>query len=561
MKRVLILVLLAAVSVGLVHGQKDEQKKEYFTMLDSALDLAGENNYAAALLCNELENRYGGTSDILLLRGILLSYGNDLDGAFKLFKKGSEIWKKDAYFRVGVFYKAMANILMQIGDAQNAIEVASKGIKRDKKFYILYYQRGECYHELGQYKKAIADYKKSCEDKDYFCDAMAEIAMCYAEQGNAAEASKALEKSLHENNYHGESRRLKALIALSKYDFEGFIDDYLMYMQINKPTEPMYIFGICEDKKYYDYALGYAKEILEGQEDSLNVAYWEWVISKIEISTGNESEMWKHAQRAKEMNPGNTTLDTKIWFQYATHYSINDDMENLLVALDTLIIRDSISQDGNYNLHTLKARILKKQNRYNEAVTSYKNALKMGIEDQDERKVVFYNLADLYVEQLKDATKAIEYFDSVLVIDPSMTPVMYQKGKAYQKMAKDTAKAFEVFEQIIRIESEKDEVGNDNYTQFALAQMGRFEEAEAFQKRVDDYAATADAEKKIGLSYNAACLYSIIGKKDIAVEKLMDAMNEGILSCQQMKDDEDFDNIRETEGYKAIEKMICSAEE
>lgn len=558
MKKLLVLVLVTAMSLGLAKGQTDESRKEYFTYLDSMMTMAEADPQAALEFGKQIQERWGLASDLMFCQGVCNVYMEDYGEAAMLFSLGASSWKKDDYYRIGAYYKALVAIFAEIGDYQNALKYANKGIKQDKNFYILYYQRGECYKELGNYKKAIADFKKASKDDDYFSDAMAGMALCYAEMGNMKAGRKALEESLQRNTYHGESRRLRALFALTNQDFEAFIDDYMMYMQISKPADPMYIFGVCsEQEKYYDYAIHYAKEILAGQEDSLDIAYWEWATSMIELRGGNETEMWKHAQKAKEMNPGNTMLDTKILQQYAIHYSANDELDKLLVALDTLIARDN---ENNYNLHSARGDVLRQQKKFEEAVASYEKALTMGIDDLDDKKWLFYRMAGIYDKELKDADKAIACYDSLLAMDPTATSTMYQMAEIHLRMKKDTAKANEIYNRIIETEK-KMELNSDAYSQFAFAQMGRFAEAEAFQKQLDELIEKADKTMKGVFYYNAACLYSIIGKSEEAIEKLMSAIDEGIGTCETLKNDEDFNNIRETDEFKAIEKMVCTAEE
>lgn len=557
MKKFLVLVIAAVVSIGATRGQVDESKKEYFHALDSVLSLTETDPVAALELCKQIQEKWGISSDLMYCKGASYVYMQNYEAASMEFALGASSWKKDDYFRIGAYYRALAAILQDIGDYDNAIKQINKGIKADKKYYNLYYMRGECYQNMANYKKAIPDFKKACLDENLFCDAKAEIALCHASLGNIPSAKKVLEESLARDTYHAESRRMRAMIALTEARFEDFIDDYLLFMQINKPTSPSYIFELCEEKKYHDYAMHYAAEILEGQSDSLGKAYWEWVVGAIEINSGNETEMWKHTQRAKTLNPGIEMLDTKILYQYATHYNATDNLDSLLVVLDTLIARDARNKDDNYALLTAKGRVLQKQKKFSEAVAAYENALRMGI-FEDDKKTTYFRIANICQYELLDADKALAYYDSLLAIDKSLTAIIYQVGKINLDMKHDTVKANKNFESIIELEKDM-QLSSNSYSQFALAQMGRFAEAEAFQKRLDEYANTA--KEKSGMAYNAACLYSLIGKTDIAIEKLMEAMDAGELSCQQMKDDKDFNNIRENESYKAIEKMICLAEE
>jgi len=564
MKKVLIIVLMAVMAIGYANCQVDDAKKEYLLLLDSAYELATQNSDAALQITEELATKYGWNSDIYFIRGMAYVNAGLYPLAVPYLENGCKEWKKDDFFRVGAFYKVLSAIYLEMEMDDKALQAVSNGIKRDKSYYILYYIRGDIYSDQSNHKKAIADYKKACADEDYFCDAKAKMAVCYAQMDNMKEARKAIDESLKQNKYHGESRRLKALFALSDENIEGFIDEYMLYMQIDMPTSPDYIYEIIEDKQYYDYGMNYAKSILESKSDSIDIAYWEYIISQMESTVGKDDEMWVHAQRARAMNPGNKMLDHQIEYIYASHYNINEDYVNVVTSLDSLISYVGEENSETLYLLTAKGKTLSQMKRMEDAAAVFEKAVAVGTKigaNPFRMMTLYFRLAELYHKELNEPDKAIAYYDSMLVITPTSSPILYQKGKVYQRMKHDTVKANEVFAQIVEIESKSDSLDNDSYAQFALAQMGRYDEAEAYQKRLDEYAASANADNKQGMAYNAACLYSIIGKPDMAIEKLMEAMDAGELDCEAMKNDEDFNNIRENNGYKAIEKVICSAEE
>ena len=558
MKKVFIIVFMAMMAIVSANCQEYDPKSEYHHLLDSALDLTMQDSHLALKMTEEMAAKYGWNSDLYFIKGLCCIQSKLFVIAEPCFEAGIKEWKKDDYFRIGAFYKTLTALYTTDGRMDDALKTISKGIKRDKSYLNLYMQRGNIYSELSKYKKAIADYKKASADEDMFCDAMAQVAVCYASMHKMEEGKKAVEESLKQNKYHGESRRLKALFELTDYNIEGFIDNYLMYMQISMPLSPDHIYDFLEDKDYYKYEMDYAKSILESKSDSIEIAYWEYIISTMESHIDKDDEMWAHAQRAREMNPGNALLDTKIWQQYAIHYDANDELDSLVVALDTLIARDN---DNNYKLNSTRGDVLRKLKRYEEAIASYEKALEMGIDNLDDKEWIFYRMANIYHKELKDADKTIACYDSILVIEPQATSTMYQIAKIYIQMKNDTAEANKIYNKIIEKEKGIKYDYTNAYSQFAFAQLGRYAEAEAFQKKIDEFTEEANELMKGVMYYNAACLYSIIGKEDLAIEKLMSAIDEGIGTCETLTNDDDFNNIRENYSFKAILKMLCTAEE
>lgn len=564
MRKLLVIVFASVLTLSSAYCQADDSKKEYYQLVDSVLEIAGTNSDAALKITDEMFEKYSLNSDICFLRGLIYVYMGDYPLASIQFENGCNLWKKEDFFRIGAFYKALTTLYSTMDMPAKALQVVNKGIKLDKNYSILYMQRGDLYASAGYTKKAIANYKKACNDDDLYCDAKSKIAMLYAETGNIQAGKNAIEESLKHNKYHGESRKINALFALSENNIEGFIDDYMMYMQIQMPTSIDYLFDISKEKQYYDYEMNYAKSILESKEDSIEKAYWEYIIGMIESSVNNNDEMWVHAQNAKALNPGNEMLAHQIEYLYATHYNINDDYANVLISLDTLL---SHVTENNMNetcyLYIKKGEVLSRMGKKSEAAIEYEQAVKAGanLEASSLKRSLFYSLSHIYSRDLNEPTKAITYCDSILAFEPNLTSIIYQKGKIYLTMIKDTTKAYEMFKQIIKIEQKNQLVNAGSYTQFALAQMGRFAEAEAFQKQLDELIEKADKTMKGVFYYNAACLYSIIGKSEKAIEKLMSAIDEGIGTCETLTGDEDFDNIRERDEFKAIQKMVCTAEE
>ncbi len=64
--------------------------------------------------------------------------------------------------------------------------------------------------------------------------------------------------------------------------------------------------------------------------------------------------------------------------------------------------------------------------------------------------------------------------------------------------------------------------------------------------------------KGVGLLYNLACDYSLLGEKDKALKALGDAVAAGLTNADQMRDDTDLANIREEPEYKKLFAVVES---
>lgn len=80
-----------------------------------------------------------------------------------------------------------------------------------------------------------------------------------------------------------------------------------------------------------------------------------------------------------------------------------------------------------------------------------------------------------------------------------------------------------------------------------LVRMGKLEEAETEYQKV-----VASNPGQGRIVYNLSCIYSLRGKKDLAVRTLREAIELGFDDYEWIRLDRDLDNVREEEGYKAI---------
>jgi len=183
---------------------------------------------------------------------------------------------------------------------------------------------------------------------------------------------------------------------------------------------------------------------------------------------------------------------------------------------------------NNYVIHNNLGIVLREQNRTEEAIKHYLQALR----SNPDYALAHYNLSNAYAEQGKDKKvieackqairirpdyadahynlgvahagsgkyeEAIEAFQQAIRIDPDYLQAHYNLGGVYAGLGK-YREAIETFKQVIRIDSDYALVRNN--LGIAYGALGKYKEAaEAFQQaiRIDpDY---ADAHLSLGIAY------------------------------------------------------------
>ncbi len=80
-----------------------------------------------------------------------------------------------------------------------------------------------------------------------------------------------------------------------------------------------------------------------------------------------------------------------------------------------------------------------------------------------------------------------------------------------------------------------------------------FMKARQYEKAIEIYKKILSKSPEDSIaSYNTACAYSILGKKELALEFLANAIKSGYRDFEHMENDSDLDNIRNEPGYKKL---------
>lgn len=127
-------------------------------------------------------------------QGALLLQQNNMAGASSLFKEALESTKeKDARVLAAV---AEAHIDAKNGDANYAIELLNKAIKRDKKNASLYVFLGDAYRKLNNGTEAFKAYQQAIERNDKYAEAYHKTGEIFLTQKNAELYTEYFNKAL-----------------------------------------------------------------------------------------------------------------------------------------------------------------------------------------------------------------------------------------------------------------------------------------------------------------------------------------------------------------------------
>jgi tetratricopeptide (TPR) repeat protein len=182
---------------------------------------------------------------------------------------------------------------------------------------------------------------------------------------------------------------------------------------------------------------------------------------------------------------------------------------------------------------------------YQQEIKDYNKAIELNPQHAGayyNRGIAYYNLGN-YQQEIKDYNKAIE-------LNPQYAAAYYNRGVAYgnlgnyQQAIKDYNKAIEL--------NPKD-VNAYLFRGFAYIKLGNY------QRAIKDYDKAIELNPKDEAAYyNMACLFSLQKKTAEACKWLKSAVDRGFNNWKHIKEDTDFDNMRNEPCFinliKAAEK-------
>ena len=142
-----------------------------------------------------------------------------------------------------------------------------------------------------------------------------------------------------------------------------------------------------------------------------------------------------------------------------------------------------------------------------------------------------------------DYDNALEDLSMAIILEPTYTYSYDARGDIYKKQGKKELAEAD-FRKIIEIEDTPDKYECIHY---AYQSLGYNDKAMAAMDSI-----ILRKKESSGVYYDAACLYSKMGMKEEALKFMEKSLEKGYRRFAHMEVDEDLDNIRNTDEYKAL---------
>lgn len=458
---------------------------------------------------------------IALVRNYNEEFGRALTAANVAVKK---IPSKDKEYKAFA-YGTRAQVYLNLKDTIQALKDYSQAINivpDDDRFYN---QRAQVYYEQGKYDLADKDYLKMISLKEG-------DVMGYMGIGRNANAQKRYEDAIKQFDYvvklepnysSAYSFRAESYIGLKKYN--EAIDDVISALGIDRDRKAFYELQELADSAFEQtVAKLKVQKIKEPNEQS-----WDYDLGIVYERAAKYNKAIAYYKESLEKESNIITAS-----RISSCYDDLGDYDKALEYCNQAIALDSVKANYLYE----KANILDNAGRTQEAIKTMSDY----IANTPDEPAGYYQRG-WFKDHSGDIEGALEDYTMAITLQPNVAYAYLNRGVLY-RLKGENAKAESDFKQVVRLDSIPEEAECSFYAYYYLGQK---------DKAIEILNTILDKDKK-GNCYDAACLYSVMGEKEKALSYLRLSLEDGYRRFAHIKRDRDFNNIRNTEEFKALLK-------
>lgn len=530
MKRILAYIVIAASLVSVPAGAQKKGTTDDYNIKKAYEVLREQHDEAKALelLRDQLE-RTPDNVEALMLRARVLRNRHEFGSALSDVNQAIKVNKpkKSEYFNSTLWYwkAALYDDLREWEKSAEAFSTALALAKKDNKENVqtISFDYAQVLYQLKRFDEADAVYRKMLAADETDQAAMVGLARNLIEREQYSEAAELCEKSKKfDEDYSGSYK-----FAMQAYDGMGntdkAIDNAIKLVEKDEDELTSMVTDIlCKHKSY---SIAKIREASNKEKDI------KWQMALISIySQTNEYEKVIQEYNALEKEYGH---DEVIYYQRADCY---DELGMVQTALSE--INKAIEINGDYSNYSMLGQIFRGAGRYEEAIKAFDKVIELL-----PTNAWGYYVKGWCYELSGDDDNAMKLYEEGIDIDKEYPYIFLMRGQQYLKRG-ELEKAKADFETVLQLDTLAED---GSCRQYALHFLGRNDEAQEWMEKI-----ISEDPDEAGHWYDQACLFSRMERRDDAVKALEKALEMGYCKFAHMEHDDDLDNIRDREDYKAI---------
>jgi tetratricopeptide (TPR) repeat protein len=452
--------------------------------------------------------------------------------------------------KLSVLYYKRGESLRRLEKNDEALKDYNNAIDNNADYSDAYWERGVVYDDNEKYQLALADYQKAIElikggkgDGNLsilYCN----IAKINSELKNYTTALQADSVSISLDDKYSRAYKVLGNIDMAQKNYNKAFTDYTkaIFCYTDDDKEDLsYLFAYRADakrkmKKYKDAINDYNLSInLYGKS-----GYVYWNRASAYHGNGDYKLAADDYSTAMTFYKNDKINLSKLYNNRAVNEAGETFLADAIKDDSIALTLDPTNKDAYYS----RADAYTEHGDYQSSIDDFNKLLPMFSSDNKIQATIYFQIAnDEYFLNQFDAVVA--NCGKAIDLNPEFSSSYFYRGKVYLKKTKQKDLAMKDFKKVLLLDTSKNTV---NYI-FSLFYIGRGDEAVSILQ--GNILKTNNDAELLSDYYNMACLYSLMNKPDEANIYLKKAIDNGYAKKYAVAD-EDLDNIRNTDDYKAI---------
>ena len=520
--------------IFLMIGQANGQETSFAASLKRAKYLLDNQELEEAGNCiDSIWNADPKEELINSIRGMVYAYKNEYGKALAAFNQAINASLSTQAEVVSFNHFNRADVYANLGDTLDAIQDYIRAAELTPEDSDIFYKMADLFFDIKEYSLSDSCYHEALKtDK-------ANPFPYYGLSRNRIVGCNDYDKALEYLDYaavlegdHKVINKMRLNIAYLAKHYEEALD--LAITSVEQDSNPIQqgqtILLISEEA--YEQTVARLKKKLE--QDSNNYI-WNLLLSQV---------YWNSGQYRKAFSILEPYLSKKSAYQQAYLIlgmkCLQQLEENDRVIALAHVYLDLEPSDANGYLLRADARFYEQD--WEGAAADYRKVMNL---DRDYAYYCCYRIGWIH-EMNRQYENALEYYDLALLFNNTHAYSYLMRGNILKDYLNRPDEAKEAFQMCIEYDGE---VNDETCKQYAYLALGDEEQAIAICDSI------LDQYPNGGCYYDAACLYSRMGRKEKAVSYLQKAFEKGYKRIKHVEADDDLDNIRKMPSYiKLIRK-------
>lgn len=481
--------------------------------------------------------RQGGMKEegLHAITGMLYGYGKAYGKALNSWNEAIKKCPADEVDLLSYCLCNRADVYVALGDTLDAVNDYRKAADLVQNEPAIYYRMANLCFQIGDYASSDSCYHKAIKidgDNPFPYCGLATSRM-YCEEYDEARELLDYARVLDSQNPYIYSLRLRIEFAAKNYDevlrlATESVEQGVYGDEYNESVEAL----LSLSEEAFEKTVSFLQKRMEQKPENSQLSL---MMSFIYIKNGHYQEAIPLLQRFWH-SPSDFQESSLYWG--ITCYSNLQEYEKVISLSNTLL--SLVSPDAEFYQLRADARFYEQD--WEGAESDYRKAMNL---NRENGSYCCYRIGRIH-EMNHRYENALNYYDISLAFDPTHAYSYLMKGNVLKDYLNRPEEAEEAFRNCIQYDQG---IKEGTCKQYAYLALGETEQAIAVNdSMLSEY-------PNAGCYYDAACLYSRMGRKDEAVSYLQQALEKGFKSIKYIESDDDLDNIRKMPAYvKLIRK-------